>query len=166
DEGHLGAGGDALVAVAHAAVAHVEQRAESSRIAVPGIADQETQVRIERVVTLSLLGGASDQLHFEAGQVEGPARAHVDLAGEAGLDLVGGARLEDVHPADEIGRDVLQRERTTHAGEYVAAVPRRGDVRQAADEDAGAVRVTAGFAAAAIRDLHAGHALQCFDHVV
>ena len=94
------------------------------------------------------------------GEVEWPARTHVDLASEAGLDLVRRTCLVHVDAADEVGRHVLQRETAADAGEYVAAVPGRGAVGQSADGDA--VR----FAAAAVGDLYAGDALQGFNDVV
>jgi hypothetical protein len=108
----------------------------------------------------SCIGGPRVERHFHAGQVEWPARTHVDLAGEAGLDLVRRTRLVHVDAADDVGRHVLQREAAADAGEYVAAVPGGGAVGQAADGDA--VR----FAAAAVGDLNAGDALQGFDDVV
>ena len=85
---------------------------------------------IERIVALLLLRWRVPvERHFEAGEIERAARAHVDLAGETGLELIGRARLEHVDAADEIGRDVLQREAAADAGEHIAAVPGGGDCR-------------------------------------
>ena len=128
-------------------------------VLAPGVRYQEAQVRID-ITALLLFGGARVERHLQAFAIEGAARAHVDLAGEAGFDLVGGARLEDVDLRDEVGGNVLQRQAAAHAGEHIAAVPGGGDVGETADRNA------VGFTAAAVGDLHAGHSLQRFDDVV
>ncbi len=96
----------------------------------------------------------------EAVEIEGPAGVHIDLAGEAGFDLIRRAGLEDVDLAHEVGGDVPQLQLAAVGGEHTAAIPGGFDVGEPADRD------DVGLAAAAVRDLHARDALQRLDHVV
>ena len=158
-ERHQRAGGDGLVAIFGARVAAVDQDADVADSGFPAVADQQGDVGVIGVGLL-IVDAAGQARNGEAVEVEGTAGLHVDLAGKAGLDLVGRARLVDVNPADEVCRHVLQRKGLTGGGEDVATIERGQGVGQAANRNAGR------FAARAVGDLHARHALQRFDDVI
>jgi len=148
-----------LVAILRAGIAGVDQEADVTDAGFPAIADEQGDVRIELVGQLRI-DAARQARDREAVEVERTARRHVDLAGKAGLDLVGRAGLVDVDLLDEVGRDILQRERCTRSGKDIAAVQRGQRIGEATDRD------RAGFAACSVGDLDTGDALERFDHVV
>ena len=146
------------ILVVEARVGEIDQRPELALAHGPAVAEQE--VAIDRCVA-RLVGphhpeGPGD---FQAREVERPARAHIDEAGDARLDQVRGGRLEGFDGRHRAGREVLQRDRARLRGEQLAAVVggRVKGVVEAAHEHA------AGFAAVAL-DLDAGDACRRVGH--
>jgi hypothetical protein len=88
-------------------------------------------------------------------EVERFVEAQVDLAGDAALDQIGGARLIDIGTRQRLGRKILIREAATGAGKDFAPVERGQDIAETADDRAD------DFVIVAHRDLDTGHALQC-----
>ena len=109
-------------------------------------------------------GGAGD---VEAGIVERVAGDEVDRARDAAVDHVGSGVLEHFDPAQQFGRNVVERQLAAAVGrEDVTPVQFRTDIGQAADDhartfDAEAVGIVALDEAA---DVDAGDALQGFGH--
>lgn len=140
-------------------VAAVDQHADVADPGLPPVADQQRAVGVH-LVGLLVVDAARERGHRQAVEIERAAGDHVDLAGEPGLDLVGGARLEHVDALDEVRRHVLERKGLAGGGEDVAPVERGQRVGEAADLDSRRL------ALAAIGDLNAGDSLERLHHVI
>ena len=111
------------ILIFQAGVGEVDQRSELARRSVPAVADQELGVGRE-LLRLHRVIAPDGARHLKALEVERAARAHVDEAGEARLDEVGGGGLEGLDRADAARREVLQGDGAALGGEYLAAVIR------------------------------------------
>ena len=127
--------GDAVGAVADTGIADVGQKADLARPGHPAVAEDARPgpVAFLHHVAVVVVGREGQQA---SGLVERQARAQIDRAADAALDLVGGRVLVDVHARQQVGRDVLERQAPSVAGrEDVPAVGFGPDPGQAPDED-------------------------------
>ena len=123
----VGAGDEFLLGIA-------ELQAERADAGFPAVRDQAREAGRPffgeiAVIRLDRTG------EVEAGIVERLARDEIDQARNIAFDHVGADVLVDFHAAEQLGRDIVERQRAAAIGrEHVAPVERRKDEGQAADD--------------------------------
>ena len=158
-ERHHRAGLEILVAIFSAGEAGIHQDADVADPGFPTIADQQRHVGVHLVRQFGI-NAARETGDGEAIKVERATGLHVDLAGQAGFQLVGRTGLVDVDTADKVRRNILEREGGACCCEDIAAIEGGKRIRQATNGDRRCL------ATRTIGDLDAGHALKRFDNII
>ena len=120
----------------------VHQHADLANTRLPAVADEKVAVPAE-LARLFPADAVERARQLEAVEVERLAAADVDLAADAALDQVGGARLVDLERGDGARGEVLDLDEAALGGEDLAAVIGGRDVGQAAHGDARRLAATA-----------------------